>query len=73
MGNERRNVMTSIDQMQKDIEGMSVVVEYFTKNSDKIPTLLQLKFLEETLNYAERIKPLYITALALRGDPEKGE
>lgn len=62
-----------MDNISRDIDAMSATVDYFAKNTDRIPPMLQIKFLEETLAYAERIKPLYITALALRGDSEKGE
>lgn len=63
----------TLDTMLKDIEGMNAAVDYFTTNINRIPPMLQIKFLEETLAYAEKIKPLYVMALALRGDSEKGE
>lgn len=56
------------DDVEKDLEGMAAAVQYFSENSDRIPSLLQLKFVEETLEYAKKVKPLYIVALALRGD-----
>lgn len=61
------------DDMIKDFEGMTAAVQYFSENSDRIPALLQLKFIVETLAYAQKIKPLYVMALTLRGDVEHEE
>lgn len=55
----------------KEIDEMTKMIGYFGENTDRIPALLQVSYVKEILEFSEKIKPLYVMALALRGDSEK--
>lgn len=55
----------------KEIDEMTKMIRYFGENTDRIPALLQVAYVKEILAFSEKIKPLYVMALALRGDGEE--
>lgn len=61
-----------MNNLEQDISDMLTMLTYFSENSNELPAYLNIQFVGEILAFSERIKPLYVTALALRGD-RKGE
>lgn len=59
--------MNSINTALEDIQQM---LEYFTKeeNVSSLPVILQIKLLEAQVEYTNKLKPIYIASLDLRGD-----
>lgn len=64
--------MNDINNMQKDIEDMFEMVDYFAHiDLTKVPVLLQIELLKTFFDFSNKLKPIYITALALEGDAKK--
>lgn len=51
-------------------EDMQQMLTYFAneENVSRLPVILKLKLLEANVEYTNKLKPIYIAALALRGD-----
>lgn len=59
-----KNITDKLNMMN---DGISWIV----KNLNRLPLSIQLKFLEETMRYADVITPMYISSLYLYGDQRK--
>lgn len=60
--------ITNPNEITKEVEDVAKMIEYFGDNIDSIPALLQVSYMKEILSFGEKIKPLYVMALVLRGD-----
>lgn len=59
--------------IEKEINSMDEMMKYFGDNLERLPVILQLQILTEIVKFVEALKPLYVTAMALRGDTREGE
>ena len=59
--------------IEKEINSMDEMMRYFGDNLERLPIMIQLQVLTEIMKFTEALKPLYVTALALRGDTREGE
>lgn len=48
-------------------------MDFVNNNYDRLPPILQIKYLEEVMKFGESIKPIYIIGIALLGDYKKGD
>lgn len=62
-----------MDNIQKEIDTYIHKIHYMNNNYDRLPPILQIKYLEEVMKFGESIKPIYITGIALLGDYKKGD
>lgn len=62
-----------MNNIEKEFESMNAMIEYLTKNIDRLPITIQLQFMTEFVKFSNNIKPLYIAAIALRGDIKEDE
>ena len=51
------------EQMLEEIEAMGKMSDFLFKNAEKLPLLLQIRLLENTLEFSKKLKPIYIAAL----------
>ena len=58
----------SLSEMEKDLNEGAKMIEYFSTNFDRLPIIVQLAYGSELLRMLERVRPIYVAALALRGD-----
>lgn len=56
------------DEINSQCNDFIKVTDYFSANIDKLPPILQLKFLEANLEFFEKIKPIYAVAMAMTGN-----
>lgn len=59
--------------IEQEINSMDEMMKYFGDNLGKLPVILQLQILTEIVKFVGALKPLYVTAMALRGDTKEGE
>ena len=59
---------------EKEIEESSKMIKWLSENIDKLPALMQLKYYVALMEMVEKVKPLYLQAMLLRGEnDEKAE
>lgn len=58
----------SLSEMEKELNEGAKMIEYFSTNFDRLPANIQLAYGSELLRMMERVRPIYVAALALRGD-----
>lgn len=59
--------------IERETNSMDEMMKYFGDNLGNLPVMLQLQILTEIVKFVEALKPLYVTAMALRGDTREGE
>ena len=57
-----------LSEMEKDLNDGAKMIEYFSTNFDHLPVNIQLAYGSELLRMMERVRPIYVLALALKGD-----
>lgn len=62
-----------MDRLEKEIQATTNMMNYFGENMTNLPMALQLQVLAEYAKFSEALKPIYIVALALRGDVKEVE
>lgn len=62
-----------MDNIQKEIDTYIHIMDFMNNNYDRLPPILQIKYLEEVMKFGDSIKPIYITGFALLGDYKKGD
>lgn len=65
-------IPTDSNKMEQEINNLGEMMDYFSNNLDQLPIQINLCYVKEIFDFIDRVKPLYIAALALRGD-QKGE
>lgn len=58
----------NLSEMEKDLNEGVKMIEYFSTNFGHLPISIQLAYGSELLRMMERVRPIYVVALALRGD-----
>lgn len=58
-----------IDPM-KEIEELSVMIDWTGKNIDKLPFVYQVRFLNALMNFCDELKPIYVNGLMMLGSGE---
>lgn len=58
----------SLSEMEKELNEGVKMIEYFSTNFDRLPITVQLAYGSELFRMMERVRPIYVAALALRGD-----
>lgn len=56
------------NDVEKEIQELTDMMNYLFTKCDELPVALQLRLLTELLSFGEKLKPLYIAALILRGE-----
>lgn len=54
-----------MNNIEDEINDISVALGYLCNNLDKQPLMIQLKFMESVLKFDNELKLLYIAALAM--------
>lgn len=57
-----------MNDINNEFENANEMMKYFSENIDKLPVAIQLQVITEFMKFSENLKPLYVTALMLRGD-----
>lgn len=66
--------MIDTSNINKEVQELGEMFNFFTNtdNYNRLPILLQIKYVEALIQFAEAVKPLYISALSLGIIPADG-
>lgn len=63
-------MMRPIDPVE-EVTNMSMMLEFFSKNIDKLSLIDQMAFVQANLEFNEKLKPIYVRALIMLNGGEE--
>ena len=57
-------MMRPVDPVEES-KNMSMMLEFFSKNIDKLSLIDQMAFVQANLEFNEKLKPIYVRALIM--------
>ena len=63
-------IMRPIDPVEES-KNLSMMLEFFSKNIDKLPITDQMAFVQANLEFNEKLKPIYVRGLIMLNGGEE--
>ena len=63
-------MMRPVDPVE-EVNNMSMMLEFMSKNIDKLPMIDQMAFVQANLEFVEKLKPIYVRGLILLNGGEE--